>query len=75
MYWAGTGENPEVLFSYKRKMRNQEILTLVEFVDIKGWKAIGNKIEDIPLVKVESYQQTKNPPSKIENRRYLEFDF
>ena len=77
MYWAGTGENPEVLFSYKRKNeKSEEILTLVEFVDIKGWKAIGNKIEDIPLVKVESYQQTKNPPGpKLKIGDTLEFDF
>lgn len=53
LYYATTHPHPEVLFSYKRKKETiDEILTLDEFVDVKGWKAIGNKIEDTALVKV-----------------------
>ena len=33
-------------------MRMDEILTVHQFVDVKGWKAIGNKIEDVPLISV-----------------------
>ncbi|MBK8954733.1 MAG: DNA gyrase/topoisomerase IV subunit A [Saprospiraceae bacterium] len=53
LYFASTHPDPEVLFTYKRKKESiDEILTIREFVDVKGWKAIGNKIEDVPLVKV-----------------------
>lgn len=63
LYFASTHPNPEVLFSYKRKNEKiEEILTLNEFVDVKGWKAIGNKIEDIPLLKVTD--QSKELVSK-----------
>ncbi|MEI2694650.1 MAG: DNA gyrase/topoisomerase IV subunit A [Saprospiraceae bacterium] len=53
LYYVTTHPEPEVLFSYKqRKERMDEILTVHQFVDIKGWKAIGNKIEDVPLISV-----------------------
>lgn len=59
LYFVSTHANPEVLFSYKRKNeRFDEILTLREFVDVKGWKAIGNKIEDVPLIKVVDQSKT-----------------
>ncbi|MBK6860126.1 MAG: DNA gyrase/topoisomerase IV subunit A [Saprospiraceae bacterium] len=53
LYYVTTHPEPEVLFSYKqRKERMDEILTVHQFVDVKGWKAIGNKIEDVPLISV-----------------------
>ncbi|NOT37804.1 MAG: DNA gyrase/topoisomerase IV subunit A [Saprospiraceae bacterium] len=53
LYYISNHKNPEVLFSYKQKKEKiEEIITLNDFVDIKGWKAIGNKIEALPLVSV-----------------------
>lgn len=53
LYFATTHPNPEVLFTYKRRKESiDEILTIGEFVEVKGWKAIGNKIEDTALVRV-----------------------
>ncbi|MDQ3142964.1 MAG: DNA gyrase/topoisomerase IV subunit A [Bacteroidota bacterium] len=53
LYWASTHPNPEVLFTYKKRNEKvDEILTLNEFVDVKGWKALGNRIEDKALLKI-----------------------
>ncbi len=63
LYFVTNHINPEILISYKlNKQKIQEIITLNEFVDIKGWKAIGNKIEAVPLLVVED----QSPVSKKE---------
>lgn len=63
LYYVTTHPEPEVLFSYKqRKERMDEILSVHQFVDVKGWKAIGNKIEDVPLISV--VDQSKEPSKK-----------
>ncbi|HEX5625612.1 MAG TPA: DNA gyrase/topoisomerase IV subunit A [Saprospiraceae bacterium] len=62
VYFATTHPNPEVLFSYKRrKERMDEILTINEFVEVKGWKAIGNRIEDLPLIGVVDQSKPVKP--------------
>lgn len=79
LYYATSHPAPEVLFSYKKRKENiDEILTINEFVDIKGWKALGNKIEDKVLTKVVD----KSPPiknTKLKDQSYktgdtIEFD-
>ncbi|MBK7302206.1 MAG: DNA gyrase/topoisomerase IV subunit A [Saprospiraceae bacterium] len=80
LYFVSTHRNPEVLFSYKRKNEKiDEILTLNEFVDVKGWKALGNKIEDLSLLKVvdQSKPETnvKNPGTeKLKPGDTIDFD-
>ena len=61
LYWASTKANPEVLFSYKKKnVKSEEILTVKDFVDVKWWEALGNKIEDVALLKVDDYLAAEN---------------
>ncbi len=80
VFFATTHPNPEVLFSYKRKKEKiDEILTINEFVDVKGWKAIGNRIEDVSLIQVID-QSKEVKSSKKEGGSYkpgdtIEFDF
>lgn len=63
LYFVSTHKNPEVLFSYKLKNEKiDEILTLNEFVDVKGWKALGNKIEDLSLLKVIDQSKPESNP-------------
>ena len=81
VYYATTHPNPEVLFSYKRKKEKfDEILTINEFVDVKGWKAIGNRIEDIPLISVVDQSKEVKTKAKDSGKTYkagdtIEFDF
>ncbi|MBK7810230.1 MAG: DNA gyrase/topoisomerase IV subunit A [Saprospiraceae bacterium] len=65
LYFASTKPDAEVIFSYKRKNEKiEEILTIPEFVDVKGWKALGNKIEDLQLLKVQEHLNQKPSQSK-----------
>jgi hypothetical protein len=48
-------------------------------VDVKGWKAIGNRIEDVPLINVKD-QSKEIKSSKKDGSSYkpgdtIEFDF
>lgn len=78
LYYATTHPQPEVLFSYKKKKETiEEILVLNDFVDVKGWKAIGNKIEDCPLVKVADQSPSIHKSSDAKSFKAgdtLEFD-
>ena len=77
LYFATIHKNPEVLITYKvNKEKVQEILTLNEFVDIKGWKAIGNKIEAFPLMSVvdQSKDSNKSGKSTLQIGDTLDFD-
>ncbi|MBK9223024.1 MAG: DNA gyrase/topoisomerase IV subunit A [Saprospiraceae bacterium] len=80
VYFVTTHPKPEVLFTYKRgKEKIDEILTIHEFVDVKGWKAIGNRIEDLPLIRVVDQSKDLKTPTKANGTSYkagdtLEFD-
>lgn len=54
LYLATLAQRPLVEYIYnvgKNKEKTQ--IHLAEFIDIKGWKALGNKLLDTKLVKVE----------------------
>ena len=45
LFYATTDEDPSVQYSYKdKKEKIEEILDIAEFIDVKGWKALGNKV-------------------------------
>lgn len=81
IYYATTHPDPEVLFTYKRKRdKVDEILSVKDFVDVKGWKAQGNKIEDVPLLAVADQSKELKGKSKDNGKTYtagdtIEFDF
>ncbi|MEP7196736.1 MAG: DNA gyrase/topoisomerase IV subunit A [Saprospiraceae bacterium] len=77
LYYISLHNNPEVLINYKLKGEKiQEIITLNEFVDIKGWKAIGNKIEALPLISVvdQSSTSSKKSDKKLDIGDTIDFD-
>jgi topoisomerase-4 subunit A len=56
---VSTSEDPEVeveLIKSKDKPKKTEALNLAELVDIKGWKAIGNKLSEYKVTKVSLVQ-------------------
>lgn len=53
LYFATTSDNPWVKYAYKTKRGKQEQLTnLADFMDIKGWKALGNKLAAYKLLSI-----------------------
>ena len=54
LYYASLEENPVVSFSYKKnKKKEDQTLNLAEFIDVKGWKAAGNKLGEFKVLKAE----------------------
>lgn len=54
LYFASMTKNPVVTCHYNvGKTKETKDVSLSEFIDVKGWKALGNKLIDSKLTKVE----------------------
>jgi topoisomerase-4 subunit A len=59
LYFATTAATPKVKYSHKSGGSKQEVeLDLESLIDVKGWKASGNKIGEYKVLKIEHL----NPP-------------
>src|SRR5690606_22019673 len=63
---------PMATISFKRSLRGEketEKLLLSEFIDVKGWKDMGNKLSyfkiyDVKVPKLEEVEQEEKPKTK-----------
>lgn len=54
LYFASMQKSPLIRYSYSvGKTKEEKEVSLVDFIDVKGWKALGNKLIDSKLIKVE----------------------
>ncbi len=54
LYFASLKKNPLIKYSFNvGKTKEEKEVLLEEFIDVKGWKALGNKLVDTKLTKVE----------------------
>ena len=54
LLFANVGLEASVKYTYKEGKRNEsDELDLIEFIDIKGWRAMGNKVGDFKVTKVD----------------------
>jgi topoisomerase IV subunit A len=54
LYFASMEKSPLIRYSYNvGKTKEEKEVSLTEFIDVKGWKALGNKLIDAKLLKVE----------------------
>ena len=67
LYFASTDEAPAIKYSYKEKNQKHEgEVNLTEFIDVKGWKAIGNKLIDYKILSVKELKSEKPAPKEEE---------
>ncbi len=65
LYLATLSETPVVKFSYKKNNQKQEEeIDLSEFIGVKGWKAIGNKLGEYKILKIEEHGEEDKSVSK-----------
>ena len=51
LYYATTRENPVISYSHKSGGKKKETeIALAEFIDVKGWKAMGNKLGEFKVL-------------------------
>jgi topoisomerase-4 subunit A len=59
LYFATTAPDPKIKYSHKSGgSKQEEVIELASFIDVKGWKATGNRIGDYKILKTEHL----NPP-------------
>lgn len=70
LYFASMEKTPLIKYSYNvGKAKEEKEVALTEFIDVKGWKALGNKLIDAKLLKVEklvSEQQDEEIVTNLE---------
>ncbi|HPG07979.1 MAG TPA: DNA gyrase/topoisomerase IV subunit A [Saprospiraceae bacterium] len=81
LYFASTDPEPTVIFTYKEKNKKmQETILLHEFIDVKGWKAQGNKLISGKLVEVKQLEgededgEEGEPGGALKTGDTIEFD-
>lgn len=64
LLFVTTDEAPEVTYSYRTKEgKVEETMNLAEFMDTKGWKALGNKLTDYKVTSVKEIKKAKPEPA------------
>jgi len=66
LYYVSMEDEPIVRFSYRQnKAKHEEVLNLAEFVDVKGWKALGNKLGEYKILKIENETLQTDPDVEV----------
>ncbi|HZV70347.1 MAG TPA: DNA gyrase/topoisomerase IV subunit A [Saprospiraceae bacterium] len=54
LYWASLEEDPAVEYGYmSQRQKITEELQPADFIEVKGWKALGNKLVDKKLISIK----------------------
>ncbi|MBL0292815.1 MAG: DNA gyrase/topoisomerase IV subunit A [Saprospiraceae bacterium] len=73
LLFASTHDNARIAYTYKLKSNKMEgEITLNEFVDTKGWKALGNKLSDQLLTNIKEILPPN--PEKVKVGDTIEFN-
>ncbi len=66
LYYASTHPEAKIIYGYKSKNKKQEAeLDFNEFMDTKGWKAIGNKLSEFKIISVKDISpEPEGTPNK-----------
>lgn len=78
LLYASSNEVDKILYSYRTKDgKVEEELNIPEFMDIKGWKALGNKLTEYKVAtvkKVELKQEKPAQTDKLQAGDSIDFD-
>jgi len=67
LYFASMAKSPKIKYSYNvGKTKEEKEVALTEFIDVKGWKALGNRLVDAKLLKVDIIE-TVDTVEDVEN--------
>jgi len=67
LYFVTLEEDPVLEFSYmSNRQKVTELFQPTEFIEVKGWKAIGNKLIDKKLIGIQAQQTEEEAETAIE---------
>jgi topoisomerase IV subunit A len=71
LYFASMQKSPLIRYSYNvGKTKEEREVSLAEFIDVKGWKALGNKLIDAKLIKVDKLVSDVQEDDNIEDTSF-----
>ena len=60
LYFASLDEDPTVEYGYmSQRQKISEVVQPAEFIEVKGWKALGNKLVDKKLISIKEQARTE----------------
>lgn len=69
LFYATFDKEPRIRFSYKEGgSKQEEEIFIPEFIDVKGWKAIGNKVGEYKILKVTELHEKKVEEAEEESK-------
>lgn len=69
LYFASVDKTPKINYVWREKSQRMEAqLEIADFIDIKGWKALGNKLSDFKLISVKHLNAKKPVVPKKETK-------
>lgn len=76
LYMASLNERPKVTYSTKLKNKKTDWeLELADFIDVKGWKALGNKVSEQKLIGAKEIANVvEEDKAKLQAGDSVEFD-
>ena len=67
LYYASVHPKPEVEVAYRvKRAKETQVVQLASFIDVKGWKALGNKLHDGKLISVKELNAPFAPSVEAE---------
>ena len=70
LYYLSLEENPKIKYGYRVKSgKEEEELDIAEFIDVKGWKALGNKLTDYKLISTNELKATQKSASSSDKKK------
>ena len=67
LYFVTLEEDPVVEFGYmSNRQKVTELFQPAEFIEVKGWKAIGNKLIDKKLISIQAQQSEEESDAEME---------
>jgi len=67
LYFASLDEDTVVNYTFKKDNKKTEVeLDIAEFIEVKGWKALGNKLGEFKVLKIDQAEESTDIESETE---------
>lgn len=68
LYYASPVEDPTLEYAYmSQRQKVTEILQPADFIEVKGWKALGNKLVDKKLISIREQAKPEDKEDEVED--------
>lgn len=70
LYYATTDPKPVIKYSFKEgRTKHEEEVNIEDFIDVKGWKALGNKLNEHKVLKVTELHEKEQPAPEKDDKK------